>query len=270
MTSCGRRRLPATLSGITTPDGRLERQLRLVELAHARGAFRFAQALAELTPISTATLTRALRELEATGMLTRMPDGAYRCGARPAGWALAGVGGVAPKIQDVLDTVRDELAATLTWWSVHGATQRCRARALHEHSPSFAEPGSLRPLTITTGGAGLAMDPAVLADLDRLRTEAKRAPLAISDSALKRLARGCLHDRVYDDRGLFYAGSRRIAVPAPDASGQPGLLALACAPAQVRPAAKADEIVSRLRQAASAIAAVPATPAVPATRADST
>ena len=223
-------------------ESRLERQLRLVELARARGPFRFKRGMEELALISTATLTRLLGELQATGMLSRLSDGSYGVGERPTAWAIGHDESVPAATSMILDNLRDELSCTVTLWTIHAQAQRCCYRALDEYSPAFAQAGVIRPLVITAGAGGLFCAPEQLSDLDSLRAQTARTPLTPKDAIIKRIVRGCIHDRVFDDQGAMYAGCRRLAVPINSES------AIACAFAATR--------LSLLAERQSALAAM--------------
>jgi DNA-binding IclR family transcriptional regulator len=231
-------------------ESRLERQLHLVELAQARGSFRFGRALDELHPLSTATLTRLLKELVATGMLERREDGSYGPGQRPLAWSRVSDQGDIPDADRMqLSSLRDELACTVTFWTVHARAQRCRFRASDEYSPAFAPAGVVRPLIITVGGAGLSMERASLEDIDGLMLQARRAPLKPSERSVRQLAQGCLRNRIYDDRGAFFPGCRRIAVPV----GRHGLIACAMAATRFRLHAERSALVASMQACADSL-----------------
>ena len=230
-------------------ESRLERQLRLVELARARGPFRFKRAMDELSPISTATLTRLLHELQATGMLTHLPDGSYAVGKRPTAWAIGEDEAPSAEVAMILDHLCDELSCTVTMWTLHGQAQRCCYRALDEHSPAFAHAGIIRPLVLTAGAGGLFLSPEALDDMASLRAQAARTPLAPDERLLRRIVRSCRHDRIFDDYAAMYEGCRRMAVPVSGDS------AIACAftAKRLHLSARRDAAISSMRAAARSL-----------------
>ena len=230
--------------------GRLERQLRLVELALVRGRLRFGEAVAALAPVSSATIARLLRELCATGMLRRDADGSYLPGGRPAGWSARLVDEVPSQQRAAIDALGRTLACTATLWAVHDRSLRCRYRALDEHSPALSSPGNVRPVTLAVIGGGLVMTAAELADQALLRSHARATPLQPGDAAIRRVVAGCRRG-IYDDRAGFYPGSRRLAVLA---AGGTAMVAVALAAPRVRLAAQREGILAAMRRAAAALA----------------
>ncbi|MDA3962530.1 MAG: hypothetical protein PF961_17225, partial [Planctomycetota bacterium] len=208
---------------------RLERQLRLIESALSTGILRFGHAQRLLAPISSATLTRLLQELVATGMLRKL-DAGYAPGPRSSAWGDRQRNAVSATERSAVDDLGQQLACTVTLWAIHGRALRCRYRYHDEHSPALSMVGNLRPLELPVVGGGLAMSADELGDLRLLRQQARSTPLQPGDPVIKRVAAGCLRDGVYDDHAGFYHGSRRLAVRC----GRDGIVAIALAASRVR------------------------------------
>lgn len=224
--------------------GRLERQLQILEWVLGHGHIRFRQVERILEPISTATVTRLLREMCRTGVLRQEADGTYRVGGRPSAWQQM------PQVAEtavipLVHFARRE-ACTVTLWRRHDRRIRCLWRHLDEHSPALSGVGNVRPLELPVIGAGLFMGADELASVDRHRAAVARTPLAPGATVIRRVLRGCRDHGIYDDDGRFYRGSRRIAVRVDNDYS----VGMAIASARVRGDAEGERLRIALRRSA--------------------
>ena len=177
--------IPLSVSGVPSA----ERALQILT-AFRRGDSDLSLAeLAARTGLVKSTIMRLAVSLQRFGLLTRLPDGAYRLGAETLrlGTAYMTSFDLADHVVPMLDRLKRSTGETASFYVRHGAGRLCLFRA-ESDSPirMHVQPGDIRPLDDSAAAqifrhaeAGAALDELALPVFTSGATDAHAASLAM-------------------------------------------------------------------------------------------
>jgi DNA-binding IclR family transcriptional regulator len=235
----------------------LSRAIQVIDaVSKSEQGLRFSDIAAELAYPSPATVTKIIKELTQEKILEKSGTGRYVLGRKTYFWGrcMAAKNTPIQVIRSCMEQLHKDLRISVNLFTCIDQRLFCLESFVDPDSPALWQAGKSLPLHISVLGAVFFMPQDRLLDEDFLTQEIARHEADLDRQEVKNVILQARRSGMLDDRGMFFPGMRRFAVPLYESDQVVMTLGVGIMPARMEHnPALYERIISRLQSARTEI-----------------
>ncbi|WP_051564576.1 IclR family transcriptional regulator [Desulfovermiculus halophilus] len=235
----------------------LSRAVQVIDaVSKSEHGLRFSDIAALLSHPSPSTVNKILKELTRERILEKNGSGRYTLGRKTYFWGrcMAAKNTPIQIIRSCMEQLHKDLSASVNLFTCIDQRLFCLESIVDPDSPALWQAGKSLPLHISVLGAVFFMSEEQVQDEEFLAQEMSRHEAMLELKEVKDVLHQARRSDFLDDRGIFFPGMRRFAVPLYE-SGQVAMtLGVGVMPARLeRVPGLGDRIADKLHSARAEI-----------------
>ena len=194
----------------------LSRAIQVIDaVSKSESGLRFSDIAAVLSQPSPTTVNKILKELIQEQVLEKTGSGRYALGRKTYFWGrcMAAKNTPIQIIRSCMEQLHKELRTSVNLFTCIDQRLFCLESIVDPDSPALWQAGKSLPVHISVLGAVFFMSQDQIQDEDFLAQEITRHETKLDLQEIQNVLLQAHRDDFLDDRGLFFPGMRRFAVP---------------------------------------------------------
>ena len=229
----------------------LTRSLQVIDaVSTSEQGLRYSHIAQELGHPSPATVTKILKELTRNNVLKKTESGRYTLGRRTYFWGrtMAAKNTTIQIIRSAMDTLHQEFRASVNVFTCIDQRMFCLESIMNPESPALWPAGKSLALHLSVMGAVFFIPEDKLQDESFLQQEIAGHEEDLDLASVQEMIAETRTSGLQDDKGLFFPGMRRLAVPLREKGVPLMVLGLGVMPLRVqRRPELLDQLIQRLK-----------------------